>query len=55
MRYDLDHLFLVPKGTPVDVFLGTDTEDSLLVTLELDQWRAQTIEVTFSSRLHSDE
>ena len=34
MRYDLDHLFLVPKGTPVDVYLGTGTENPHLAPFD---------------------
>jgi len=30
MRYELDHVILVPKGSAVDVYLGADNEDPYL-------------------------
>ena len=36
MRYNLNHVFLIPKGTPVDVYLGTNTENPYLEPFDFE-------------------
>jgi hypothetical protein len=36
MRYNINHIFLIPKGTPVDVYLGADNEDPYLELVDFD-------------------